>query len=161
MHAIDAHLLATIAAMVQLDVPRIAIHGFLDGRDSPPKSAADVVATLQRDIARVGGNRTQIATLTGRYFAMDRDKRWERVRLAYDAMVHGIGTAVTDPVAGILAAYEHGETDEFIKPLVMVRDGIPVASMRSGDAIFCFNYRSDRMRQIVSALVSSRDSTVS
>ena len=153
VHAIDAHLLATIAAMVKLDVPRIAIHGFLDGRDSPPKSAADVVETLQRDIAHIGGGRTHIATLTGRYFAMDRDKRWDRIQLAYDAMVHGTGTAVTDPVSGVRAAYDHGETDEFVKPLVIARDGVPVASMRNGDAIFFFNYRSDRMRQIVGALV--------
>ena len=153
VHAMDRHLLATIEAMVRLDVPRIAIHGFLDGRDSPPKSAADVVATLVHEIARVGGGRTQIATLTGRYFAMDRDKRWDRTRLAYDAMVHGVGAPITDPVAGIRAAYQRGETDEFIKPLVVTRDGAPVATMRNGDAIFCFNYRSDRMRQIVAALV--------
>jgi 2,3-bisphosphoglycerate-independent phosphoglycerate mutase len=153
VHAMDAHLLASITAMVRLDVPRIAIHGFLDGRDSPPKSAADVVEKLRHDITGVGGNRTHIATLTGRYFAMDRDKRWDRTRLAYGAMVHGVGTAVTDPVAGIRAAYERGETDEFIKPLVVVHDGLPVASMQNGDAIFFFNYRSDRMRQIVGALV--------
>ena len=152
VHAIDAHLLATIAAMVRLDVPRIAIHGFLDGRDSPPKSAADVVQKLLADIARIGGGRTRIASLTGRYFAMDRDKRWERIRLAYDAMVHGVGTHVTDPVTGVRAAYDHGETDEFIKPLVISQDGAPVATMQNGDAVFCFNYRSDRMRQIVAAL---------
>ena len=155
VHAIDAHLLATITAMVRLDVPRIAIHGFLDGRDSPPKSAADVVAQLLRDIARIGGGRTRIASLTGRYFAMDRDKRWDRVSLAYEAMVHGVGTPVTDPVAGIHAAYERGETDEFIKPLVIVEHGKPVAPMQSGDGIFCFNYRSDRMRQILAALAIS------
>ncbi len=153
VHAMDRHLLAAIEAMVKHDVPRIAIHGFLDGRDSPPKSAADVVAQLQRDIDRIGGGRTVIASLTGRYFAMDRDKRWDRVQLAFDAMVHGAGTCVADPVAGIHAAYARGETDEFIKPLVIVVDDAPVATMQNGDAIFCFNYRSDRMRQIVGALV--------
>lgn len=152
VHAIDEHLLATITAFVRLDVPAIAIHGFLDGRDSPPKSAAEVVGKLQRDIERVGGGRTQIASLTGRYFAMDRDKRWDRVRLAYDAMVHGTGGAFADPVAGIQAAYERGETDEFIKPIVVTRNDAPVATMRDGDAAFFFNYRSDRMRQIVGAL---------
>ncbi len=152
VHAIDSHLLATIEAFVQLDVPRIAIHGFLDGRDSPPRSAADVVAQLQRDIASVGGGRTVLATLTGRYFAMDRDKRWERTRLAYDAMVHGRGTPITDPVTAIRDAYARDETDEFLKPLVIQRDGAPVATVRDGDAVFCFNYRSDRMRQIVAAL---------
>ncbi len=152
VHAIDTHLLATIAAFVRLDVPRIAIHGFLDGRDSPPKSAADVVAKLLADIERVGGGRTVLASLTGRYFAMDRDKRWDRTQLAYDAMTRSVGAPVTDPVAGIRAAYDRGETDEFIKPLVIVRDGAPVATMKNGDAIFFFNYRSDRMRQIVAAL---------
>jgi 2,3-bisphosphoglycerate-independent phosphoglycerate mutase len=153
VHAMDRHLVAAIEALVRLDVPRIAIHGFLDGRDTAPKSAADVVAQLERDVIRVGGGRTRIATLTGRYFAMDRDKRWDRTRLAYDAMVHGVGTPIADPVAGIRTAYAHGETDEFIKPLIVTRDGAPAATMRSGDAVFCFNYRSDRMRQIVAALV--------
>jgi 2,3-bisphosphoglycerate-independent phosphoglycerate mutase len=152
VHAIDTHLRATIQAFVTLGVPRIAIHGFLDGRDSPPKSAADVVAQLQRDIADLGGGRTVIATLVGRYFAMDRDKRWDRTRLAYDAMVHGLGATTTDPVQGIRDAYARGETDEFIKPLIIEREGTPAALMRDGDAVFCFNYRSDRMRQIVAAL---------
>ena len=152
VHAIDGHLLATIAALVRLDVPRIAIHGFLDGRDSPPKSAAGVVEKLSANLAQVGGGRTVIASVTGRYFAMDRDKRWERVRLAYDAMTHGVGRHVTDPVAAIRGAYDRNETDEFIKPLVVVRDGAPIATMKSGDAVFCCNYRSDRMRQILAAL---------
>ncbi len=152
VHAMDTHLLAVITALVQLDVPRIAIHGFLDGRDSPPKSAADVVAKLGQDVTRIGGGRTRIASLTGRYFAMDRDKRWDRIRLAYDAMVHGVGAPIADPVAGIRAAYERGETDEFVKPLVMMHDEGPAATMQNGDAIFCYNYRSDRMRQIVAAL---------
>ena len=152
VHAMDRHLVAAIDGMVRLEAPRIAIHGFLDGRDSPPTSAADVVAALERDVARAGGGRTVVATLTGRYFAMDRDKRWDRTRLAYDAMVHGVGTPVEQPVAGIRAAYAHGETDEFIKPLVVTSAGAPRATIRSGDAVFCFNYRSDRMRQIVAAL---------
>jgi 2,3-bisphosphoglycerate-independent phosphoglycerate mutase len=152
VHAMDRHLLAAIEAFVRLDAPRIAIQGFLDGRDSPPASAAEFTAQLQRDVSRIGAGRTAIASLTGRYFAMDRDKRWDRIRLAWAAMVHGTGTAVADPVAGIRDAYARGETDEFIKPLVVTRDGAPVAPIREGDAVFFFNYRSDRMRQIVSAL---------
>jgi 2,3-bisphosphoglycerate-independent phosphoglycerate mutase len=152
VHAIDRHLVATIAAFVRLDVPRVAIHGYLDGRDAPPTSAAGFVAQLERDIATAGGGRTVIGSLTGRYFAMDRDKRWERTRLAFDAMVGGAGVAITDPVEGVREAYGRGETDEFIKPLVIHRDGVPVARLRDGDAIFFFNYRSDRMRQIVAAL---------
>ncbi len=152
VHAIDAHLVATIAAFIALGVSKLAIHGFLDGRDSPPKSAADVVAQLQQDIARVGGGRTVLATLTGRYFAMDRDKRWERTRLATDAMLHGTGTPISDAVTGIREAYSRGETDEFIKPLILMRGAEPVASIRPGDGVYFFNYRSDRMRQIVAAL---------
>ena len=152
VHAMDQHLLATIRAFVQLEVPRIAIQGILDGRDTPPTSAADFVAQLQQDIARLGNGRTVLGSLTGRYFAMDRDKRWDRVRLAWEAMVRGVGTAITDPVTGIREAYARGETDEFIKPLVMTRDGAPVALIHEGDGVFFFNYRSDRMRQIVSAL---------
>lgn len=151
VHAIDTQLVAAITAFITLGVSRIAIHGFLDGRDSPPKSAAAVVRQLEHDIARVGGGRTRIASLTGRYFAMDRDRRWDRVQLAYDAMVHGKGTTVTDPAAAIEAAYSRGETDEFIHPLIVQHDGAPI-TIRSGDGVFAFNYRSDRMRQIISAL---------
>jgi len=152
VHAMDEHLVAAIEAFVALGVPRIAIHGFLDGRDSPPRSAADVVATLQQQIARVGGGRTMIATLTGRYFAMDRDRRWERLQLATDAMLHAQGVPITDAVSGIREAYSRGETDEFVKPLVLTTAGAPTATIRDGDGIFFFNYRSDRMRQLVSAL---------
>lgn len=152
VHAIDTHLVATIAAFANAGVKRIAIHGFLDGRDSAPTSAADVVSRLLQDIERVGGGRTVIASLTGRYFAMDRDKRWERTRLATDAMLHGVGAPVTDAVAAIRDAYSRGETDEFVKPLVLMHGNAPVATIRPGDGIYFFNYRSDRMRQIVSAL---------
>ncbi|MES2125209.1 MAG: 2,3-bisphosphoglycerate-independent phosphoglycerate mutase [Gemmatimonadota bacterium] len=152
VHAFASHLVASIEAFIALGVSRIAIHGFLDGRDSPPKSAAGFVAALEREIARVGGGRTVLATLTGRYFAMDRDRRWERTRLATDAMLHGVGQPVTNAVEAIEAAYARGETDEFIKPLILTADGSPVATIGTGDAIFFFNYRSDRMRQVVAAL---------
>lgn len=153
VHAIDAHLLACLELAVALDVPRIAIHGFLDGRDTLPKSAEGFVRTLAADVARITGGRGAIASLIGRYFAMDRDRRWERTRLAYDLLVHGTGHAATDPVAAIGAAYDRGETDEFVKPIVIQRNGAPVATMRDGDGVLCFNYRSDRMRQIVRALL--------
>jgi 2,3-bisphosphoglycerate-independent phosphoglycerate mutase len=152
VHAIDAHLLAAVEMGVRGGVKRIAVHGFLDGRDSPPMSGAEVVASLVADLARIAGSRAVIGSLTGRYFAMDRDKRWDRTRLAYDAMVHGTGRAVTDPVAAVREAYARGETDEFVKPLVLQDGGAPVATIRDGDGIFCFNYRSDRMRQICAAL---------
>ncbi len=153
VHAIDHHLLAAVEFGVRQGVGRIAIHGFLDGRDTLPTSAGDVVRTLQEDLRRISGGRARIATLTGRYYAMDRDKRWDRTRLAYDAMVHGTGVRAEDPAGAVLAAYARGETDEFVRPIVLEDGGQPVATLRDGDGVFCFNYRSDRMRQIVSALM--------
>ncbi|HEX6872142.1 MAG TPA: 2,3-bisphosphoglycerate-independent phosphoglycerate mutase [Micromonosporaceae bacterium] len=153
VHALDKHLLAAVEAGRRHGVKRIAIHGFLDGRDSPPKSGMEVVRELVGQTVRRSDGQTVLATLTGRYFAMDRDKRWERTKLAYDAMVHG-HAAVTeeDPVAAVAHAYERGETDEFIKPIVLTESGRPVATIRDGDGIFYFNFRSDRMRQIVRAI---------
>lgn len=152
VHAIDQHLLACIELGVRFDLPRIAIHGFLDGRDTLPAIGEQVVRQLQADIERIAPGRAVIASLVGRYFAMDRDRRWERTRIAYDAMVRGVGAPAEDPVAAVRAALDRGETDEFVKPIVLQRQGAPVAPIRSGDGIFCFNYRSDRMRQIVRAL---------
>lgn len=152
VHAIDEHLLAAVELGVRLGVPRIAVQGFLDGRDTLPRIADAVVAKLVADLGRIAGPRAVIGSLSGRYYAMDRDRRWDRTRLAYDALVHGAGVAADDPVAGVRAAHERGETDEFIKPVVLHRAGEPVAPLRSGDAVFFVNYRSDRMRQIVAAL---------
>src|ERR687895_292798 len=152
VHALDRHLLACVELGIRQRVHSIAIHGFLDGRDSAPTLGAEVVRTLLVDMRRIAGSKVDIATLTGRYYGMDRDRRWERTRLAYDAMVHGLGTPMEHPVLAIQAAYQRGETDEFIKPRVHVRNGVPVATMKDGDGVLFFNYRSDRMRQIVAAL---------
>jgi len=152
VHALDRHLLACVELGVRQRVPAIAIHGFLDGRDSAPTLGAEVVRTLLQDMRRIAGNRVEIASLTGRYYGMDRDRRWNRTQLAYEAMVHGVGTPVEHPVLAVQVAYQRGETDEFIKPLVHFRHGRPVATMHDGDGVLFFNYRSDRMRQIVAAL---------
>jgi 2,3-bisphosphoglycerate-independent phosphoglycerate mutase len=152
VHALDRHLLACVELGIRQKVQSIAIHGFLDGRDSAPTLGAEVVRTLLTDMRRIAGARVDIATLTGRYYGMDRDRRWERTQLAYEAVVHGRGNPVEHPVLAVLAAYHRGETDEFIQPLVHVRNGVPVGTMRDGDGVFFFNYRSDRMRQIVAAL---------
>jgi 2,3-bisphosphoglycerate-independent phosphoglycerate mutase len=166
VHALDNHLLAAIALGRRHGVRRIAIHGFLDGRDSPPKSGLDVVRRLiaETEEPAPSGARgrkdgttdrptVRIASLVGRYYAMDRDQRWERTRLAYDAMVPGRAAAMADdPVRAVAAAYERGETDEFIKPIVITESGAPVATINNGDGIFYFNFRSDRMRQIVRAI---------
>jgi 2,3-bisphosphoglycerate-independent phosphoglycerate mutase len=152
VHALDRHLLACVELGVRHRVPAIAIHGFLDGRDSPPTLGAEVVRTLLQDMRRIAGSRVDVASLTGRYYGMDRDRRWDRTKLAYDAMIHGVGTPVEHPVLAVQAAYQRGETDEFIKALVHHRNGRPVAVMQDGDGVLFFNYRSDRMRQIVAAL---------
>jgi 2,3-bisphosphoglycerate-independent phosphoglycerate mutase len=152
VHALDRHLLACVELGVRHRVPHIAIHGFLDGRDSAPTLGAEVVRTLLQDMRRIADTRVDVASLTGRYFGMDRDRRWDRTALAYEAMAHGVGTPVDHPVLAVQAAYQRGETDEFIRPLVHHRNGRPVATMRDGDGVLFFNYRSDRMRQIVSAL---------
>jgi 2,3-bisphosphoglycerate-independent phosphoglycerate mutase len=154
VHALDQHLFACLDLGVRLGVPRIAVHGFLDGRDTLPAIGVQVVGQLQAEIARRAPGKAVIASLVGRYYGMDRDRRWERTRLAYDAMVRGLGARAEDPVAAVEAALARGETDEFVKPIVLTTGGVPVAPLAEGDGVFCFNYRSDRMRQIVRALTA-------
>jgi 2,3-bisphosphoglycerate-independent phosphoglycerate mutase len=155
VHAIDRHLLACLELGVRLEVPRIVVHGFLDGRDSPPTSGEGVVRQLTANMTRIAGGRARIATLVGRYYGMDRDRRWERTRVAYEAMVRGEGLQVDDPVAAVAEAYRRGETDEFVKPLIVraEKGGGRSLRLQDGDGIVFFNYRADRMRQIVRALL--------
>ncbi|HEX7546444.1 MAG TPA: 2,3-bisphosphoglycerate-independent phosphoglycerate mutase [Gemmatimonadaceae bacterium] len=157
VHAHQDHLLALVELAAREGVPRIAIHAELDGRDTMPTSALGFVEELQRKIE----GRAVIASIGGRYYGMDRDNRWPRIELWYRAAVEGTGPSATDAVQFIRDAYARGETDEFIKPAVIVRnragadpglEGQPVAPIRDGDALICWNYRSDRMRQIVRAL---------
>ncbi|HEU4570458.1 MAG TPA: 2,3-bisphosphoglycerate-independent phosphoglycerate mutase, partial [Gemmatimonadales bacterium] len=153
VHAIDEHLRGCLAFAEAAGVSRIAVHGFLDGRDTMPTSGRGYVARLLEDLTRLTGGRGVLSTLTGRYYAMDRDKRWERTRLAFDALTRGAGHLVDDPLAAIADCYARGETDEFIKPLVIrTPDGALPPLLRDGDAVFFFNYRADRMRQICHAL---------
>lgn len=154
VHALDTHLLACLELGIRLGAPRIAIQGFLDGRDTLPAIGAEVVQRLLDEMQRIAGPRAVLASLCGRYYAMDRDKRWDRTRLAYDALVNGQGRMATDAVRAVEESYEQGVTDEFVKPIVMQgADGKAACPMRDGDAMLCFNFRSDRMRQIVSALM--------
>src|SRR5258705_3390828 len=149
VHALDKHLVAAIELARRHEVP-VAIHAWLDGRDTPPKSGLGFMEDLTAAVKSNGGGRAVVSTVIGRYYAMDRDKRWERTKLAYDAMVNGIGVKVSDPITAIQQAYAAGETDEFVKPRVI--SGAPL--IKEGDGIFCFNYRADRMRQIVRALAA-------
>jgi 2,3-bisphosphoglycerate-independent phosphoglycerate mutase len=146
VHALDQHLLAAITLGHRHDLP-VAVHAWLDGRDTPPQSALGFTQELTDLLAQYGG-RAVVSTVVGRYYAMDRDKRWERTKIAYDAMVHGVGEPAPDALTAIRTAYQAGETDEFVKPRIIT--GTP--RIRSGDGIFCFNFRADRMRQIVRAL---------
>jgi 2,3-bisphosphoglycerate-independent phosphoglycerate mutase len=148
VHAIDTHLFALIDLCAERKVPRIAIHGLMDGRDTMPRSG---LAYMQQVIDHADG-RAVVASLGGRYFGMDRDKRWDRTEKWYRVTVDGTGPTGADPLAVIRDAYERNETDEFITPTVIVKDGQPVAPMKDGDSVICFNYRADRMRQILRAL---------
>ena len=148
VHAVDRHLFALFDLAERRGVPRTALHALLDGRDTLPKSA---LGFMQETLARAAG-RAVVASLGGRYFGMDRDRRWDRTQLWYNAAVLGVGPTVSDPVVAIRAAYDRGESDEFIKPIVVAKDGEAIAPFRDGDALICFNYRSDRMRQMVRAL---------
>ncbi|MFL5638744.1 MAG: 2,3-bisphosphoglycerate-independent phosphoglycerate mutase [Gemmatimonadaceae bacterium] len=152
VHAIDTHLCALIDLTKRVGLERVAIHAFLDGRDTLPKSALGYVQQLLDYIRKIGSP-ARIASVSGRYYAMDRDRRWDRTELAYRAVVLGDGTTVSNPLDAIREAYDSGKTDEFMLPVVVTENGNPVAPMRDGDSVICFNYRSDRMRQIVRALI--------
>ena len=154
VHAIDKHLCALLELAKRQRVERVAIHAFLDGRDTMPRSALGYMQQLLEYIRKIGSP-AKIASVSGRYYAMDRDQRWDRTELAYRAIVLGEGTPVTDPLEAIRQAYSSDKTDEFMLPVVVTENGKPVAPMRDGDAIICFNYRSDRMRQMVRALIDS------
>lgn len=151
VHALDQHLFALLELAERERVRKVAIHALIDGRDTMPTSG---LGFMRQTVERARRHGARVASLGGRYFGMDRDKRWERVRRWYDVAVRGVGPTATDPVAAIQAAHERGETDEFISPVVIAADdGAPLAPMRDGDAVICWNYRSDRMRQIVRAMM--------
>ncbi|MDD4616551.1 MAG: 2,3-bisphosphoglycerate-independent phosphoglycerate mutase [Alphaproteobacteria bacterium] len=143
VHAHQKHM-AVLAQIVGRSVP-VAIHAFLDGRDTPPRSAAEQIAKLKKEIADIEG--AKIATLCGRYYAMDRDKRWDRIELAYDLLAQGLGAQKTDPVEAICDSYAAGITDEFVKPIAL--DGYE--GMKDGDGILFANFRADRAREIMAA----------
>ena len=155
VHSHQNHLEAMLKMAKLNGVERCYVHAFMDGRDTAPDSGAGFVARLQQTARELGGV-GQLATVNGRYWAMDRDKKWDREKKAYDAMVHGKGEggSFADPVAGIKASYNNGVTDEFIKPFVCVgSNGQPVATIGDDDVIINFNFRADRARQITRVLM--------
>ncbi|MBX2840137.1 MAG: 2,3-bisphosphoglycerate-independent phosphoglycerate mutase, partial [Flammeovirgaceae bacterium] len=150
VHSHIEHLKGLITAASDFGLSDVFVHAFTDGRDCAPDSGIKFIKELEGHITK---NTGAIASVTGRYFAMDRDKRWERVKLAYDAMVKGEGKKVTSIEKAVQESYDEGVTDEFIKPIVKVDEsGNPVGNMEDGDVVLCFNFRTDRGREITIAL---------
>jgi 2,3-bisphosphoglycerate-independent phosphoglycerate mutase len=154
VHSMNTHLYALLEMAKREGVNDVCVHCFMDGRDTPPESGAGFLEQLQREIRRIGVGR--IATLSGRYYAMDRDKRWDRIERAKAAMVDGVGEKATDPVMAAKRSYERGITDEFIEPVVIVDPRQePVGRIRTEDACLFFNYRADRGREMTQVLTSA------
>jgi len=149
VHSHQEHLYALIRMAAARGARRIFVHAYLDGRDVPPKSAMGFVAKLEAFLGQIGVGR--IATVSGRYYAMDRDTHWERVQRAWAAMVMGEGRRVLSAAEAIRASYDAGVTDEFVEPSVIIEDDLPVGLVSSGDALVFFNFRPDRARQIARA----------
>ncbi len=151
VHSHQRHLYALLKLAQRHGIERVFIHACTDGRDAPPTSGLEFMRELVAETAKLGTGR--IATITGRYYAMDRDRRWERTRRAFDAMVSGTGNPALDPLDAIQASYDRNITDEFIEPIVLQDpNGQPVATINQGDAVIFFNFRADRARQLTQAL---------
>ena len=150
VHSHISHLKALVSLCAEENCQNVFIHAFTDGRDTDPKGGLGYMTDLQEHLNKTTG---KIATVSGRYYAMDRDKRWERVKLAYDAMVKGTGEKATDALSAIEHSYEKNVTDEFIKPTVIIgSDQLPLASISNDDVVICFNFRTDRCREITEVL---------
>jgi len=148
VHSTMEHLKALITMAKQRGVPRVYIHAFTDGRDTSPTAGEGYVRELEEFLAAGGAGK--VATVSGRYYAMDRDKRWDRVKLAYDALVYGQGLREEDAAAAVRKSYLRGETDEFILPTVVCDE--PESRIRDGDGVIFFNFRPDRARELSAAL---------
>jgi 2,3-bisphosphoglycerate-independent phosphoglycerate mutase len=150
VHSSDRHLraLLELAQRAGLRRSQVAVHAVLDGRDTPPRAGLEHVAALERDLARIGVGR--IASVIGRYWAMDRDKRWERVERAHALFTRGVGEVHPDALAAVRSSYARQVGDEFVEPCVIGRPDLD--RMRSEDGLLCFNFRADRMREILQAL---------
>lgn len=150
VHSHIRHAMGIISLANRKGVRDIFLHAFTDGRDTDPHSGLGFLREIQNHMKETTGS---LASVIGRYYAMDRDRRWERVRLAYDLLVHGKGTPASDVATAVQASYDENITDEFIQPIVMTReDGKPVATIEDGDVVICFNFRTDRGRQITEVL---------
>ncbi|MFA6498205.1 MAG: 2,3-bisphosphoglycerate-independent phosphoglycerate mutase [Desulfurivibrionaceae bacterium] len=152
VHSHIRHLIALLEMAKKIGLAKVYVHAFMDGRDTPPQSGAGYMAELAEAIKRIGVG--QIASVCGRYYAMDRDNRWDRVSLAWQAMVDGQGQyAATDAGEAMTAAYGRGENDEFVKSTVIMHNGQPVGTINDGDSVIFFNFRADRSRQMTHAFI--------
>ena len=150
VHSHIEHLKGLCTIAHNHGLKNVFIHAFTDGRDTDPKGGLAYLSDLKNHLKKTTG---QIASVVGRYYAMDRDKRWERVKLAYDVMVHGIGEKTNDVLDAVSNSYDSGITDEFIKPIVVVDEkDKPLSTIQDGDVVLCFNFRTDRGREITLAL---------
>jgi 2,3-bisphosphoglycerate-independent phosphoglycerate mutase len=150
VHSHIDHVKALCTIAHEAEVHQVFVHAFTDGRDTDPKSGVHFVNDLEQYNERTGA---KIASIVGRYYAMDRDQRWERVKIAYDLLVNGVGTPSQNLIQSIQEQYKDGVTDEFLKPIVKVgADGQPLATIQEGDVVLCFNFRTDRGREITEAL---------
>ena len=150
VHSHINHLKGLCDIAENYNVPQYYVHAFMDGRDTDPKSGKGF---LKEILEHLGGSNGKVASVIGRYYAMDRDKRWERVKLAYDLLVNGKGEKSQDPVSAIENSYQEGVTDEFIKPVIVTdQQGGAIGKIEEGDIVICFNFRTDRGRQITQVL---------
>jgi len=149
VHSLDTHLYKLCDITKDYGIENVYIHALTDGRDTDPRSGLGFMKNLVNHLKTSNG---KIASVVGRYYTMDRDKRWERVKIGYDTMVYGVGEKTTDVLEAMQNSYNNGITDEFIKPIVAVdENGQPIGNVKEGDVFFCFNYRTDRLRQITTA----------
>src|SRR2546421_1611330 len=154
VHAHESHLEALLRLAQMHDVDRVYVHSFTDGRDTSPTGGIEFMKLLQARAREIGGEHAaKVATVSGRYYAMDRDNRWDRTGMTYFAMTRGEGQRASSAVAAIQQSYDQGVTDEFILPTVVIEDSQPIAVVKPGDALIHYNFRPDRARQLTKAFV--------
>jgi 2,3-bisphosphoglycerate-independent phosphoglycerate mutase len=150
VHSLDKHLYTLCDMTMDYNLKNVYIHGFGDGRDTDPRSGKGYMQNLLAHLEKSNG---KVASFIGRYYAMDRDKRWERIKEAYDLIVHGVGQKTEDIVEAMQQSYDNGVTDEFMKPIIVTdRDGEPVGKLKDGDVVIFFNFRNDRARELTIVL---------
>lgn len=155
VHSHSEHLLAAVLAAHDCSVKQIYIHAILDGRDTPPRSALEYLETFQNGLKRIGAGR--IVSVCGRFYGMDRDNRWDRVKRAYEMLTLGIGHRATDPLLAVQAGYNRGETDEFMQPTLIIPNEQTAITLKDGDGMLMLNFRADRTREICHALLDPNE----